>query len=89
MTEIGCVSQNIEELQQVIQDVICGEITLFQVSHIDLIHICQIFMYHDKLGKDFDRETGTFEVDVENGKTLEEINRQIKEDLSHDDENGH
>lgn len=71
-------SANFAELSEVIQDVISGEKNLFQVSHLDLIRICEIFLFHEPLGRYFNYETGTFDVPVENGKSLDEINEMIK-----------
>ncbi len=76
--ETQSVSANFAELEEVIQDVVSGEKNLFQVSHMDLIRICEIFLFHETVGKLFNYETGTFDVPIENGKSLEEINQMIK-----------
>lgn len=75
------VSANFAELEEVIQDIVSGEKNLFQVSHMDLIRICEIFLFHETVGKLFNYETGTFDVPIENGKSLEEINQMIKNEI--------
>ena len=81
------MSGNFNELEEVIQDIVSGEKTLFQISHLDLIRICEIFVFNEKLGKNFNHETGTFDVPVEDGKTLEEINQMIINETYHEIKN--
>lgn len=74
------VSANFAELENVIQDIVSGEKNLTQVSREDLIRICEIFIFHETLGKNFNHGTGIFDIPVEDGKTLDEINKMIHEE---------